>query len=194
MASTPQPYLTFEAYLEQERASDQKHEYVNGRIVAMAGGTPAHAYITANVIGALSRALGDSGNCRAFSPDLRIQVDKKHTYYADVSVICGQPAYVPGTTDVVTNPVLVVEVISPSTESRDRGEKLRQYRQLPSVRHILVIAQNAIDVEHYIRLDDGAWRLETLTSLTNQIHLSALNCVITLTAIYKDVEALQQPA
>src|SRR5579884_1869863 len=139
MASQPISRLTPEEYLALDRASDVKHEYWCGEVYAMAGGSPAHSFVINNIQTALTIAVRDR-DCGVFNADLRVCVDASQLWtYPDITVVCGGPKYTDARRDTISNPVLVVEVLSPSTARFDRGEKVRLYAKCPSVRGILLV-------------------------------------------------------
>ncbi len=154
------PRVTLAEYLSRERAASSKNILWKGEIFgvwAMAGGTPAHNTIAANVIVALGVALR-GGRCRVMTSDQKIWVPRASgVVYPDVVVACGGLALLEGTTDVLTNPSLLVEVLSPSTENFDRGEKFAGYRAIPSLRHYLLVSASGGLVERYARGDAGDW-------------------------------------
>lgn len=140
MSTTAQrPHYTYAEYLALEDESSTRHEYLNGEIYAMAGGTPDHAALAAAVIGLLRGQL--EPGCRAFTSDLRVRVPSTGlSTYPDAAVVCGRTQRAPDDPLAVVNPVLLVEVTSASTESYDRGEKLRHYKALPSLREVLIVS------------------------------------------------------
>jgi Uma2 family endonuclease len=190
MAGHPVQKLTMEQYLELERAATEKHEYVDGEMVAMAGGSPRHALITANIGGALRQALRGKG-CLTFSPDVRVCAFwDKLIAYPDVSIVCGPPAYADEKRDTLTNPTVLVEVLSPSTMNYDRGEKAARYRQMPSVKEFLIVEQEAVSVEHYRRLPDGSWQIVIQHNPDDVLRLESIQCELLLSEIYEGVDSL----
>jgi len=132
-------HYTYSEYLALEQESSVRHEYLEGEIYAMAGGTPDHAALAAAVIALLGRQLPPG--CRVFTSDLRIRIPATGlSTYPDAAVVCGRTQRAPDDPVAVTNPVILVEVTSPSTEDYDRGEKLRHYKSLESVREILFVS------------------------------------------------------
>ncbi|HLJ46532.1 MAG TPA: Uma2 family endonuclease [Bryobacteraceae bacterium] len=189
MSSQPVTRVSPEEYLELERAAETKHEWIEGEIVAMAGGSLAHALITGN----LCRELGSRllGRCLVFSPDARVCVDwQRMITYPDVTVLCGSPQYVDEKHDTITNPTLIAEVLSPSTQIFDRGQKSWLYRQLPSLSEYLLVSQEAVNVERYSRLPDGDWKIETVRDIEGVIKLASLGCELPLRLIYHGVDTL----
>jgi Uma2 family endonuclease len=151
--------MTYAAYLAAEETADVKHEYLRGEVFAMAGGTPAHARLAAAIIGELRNALADR-RCEVFTSDLRVRIDGTDlSTYPDVTVVCSD--FQPATIDrnAATNPVLIVEVLSESTEAYDRGEKFAHYRRLPSLREYLLVSSGEPRLESYARNSAGEWVL-----------------------------------
>jgi Uma2 family endonuclease len=157
-------------------------------MVAMAGGSPAHAFIASNCIYALMQALS-GGACRVFTSDLRVCVhwDRLITY-PDVTVVCGPLKFTESRRDTITNPTLVIEVLSPSTITFDRGVKAARYRDLSPLQEFLLVDQAPVDVEHYKRLPDGSWQITAHRDRTATIHLASLNATLPIAAIYQGVE------
>ena len=189
MASEPIPHLTPEHYLELERLVPEKHEYIDGDMVAMSGGSPSHSRIAANVIRHLPLQKG--GNCQIFTSDLRVSVHwSRLITYPDVTVVCGKPEYADGKRDTVTNPTLIVEVLSPSTESHDRGRKADLYRFIPSLREFLLIGQSPVLIDHYRRMPDGTWQIVALREMSDVLELESLGCRFPVTDVYAGIELL----
>lgn len=156
--------MTYAAYLASEQAGEIKHEYLHGQVYAMAGGTPEHAALTSAVITELSVALRGRP-CRVYSSDLRVRIDATDlSTYPDVTVVCGSLITAEIDANAATNPTLIVEVLSDSTEAYDRGEKFAHYRQLPSLREVLLISQRERRIESYRKGDDGVWSLREARS------------------------------
>lgn len=153
--------LSYLEYLEVEATAEVRHEYVDGELYAMSGGTPAHALLAANTIFEL-RVAHRGGPCAPYTSDLRVYVEAEHrAAYPDVTVLCGPPVHAPADPDAVTNPTVLVAVLSDSTERCDRGEKFRVYRQLPTLRDYVLVSQTEPYLEHFARNDDASWTLRT---------------------------------
>ncbi len=183
MASMPAVPLTEEQYLEIERRAESKSEFHDGQMFPMAGGSPNHSLL-ANRIGALLDRQMPFG-CRTFNADLRIKIASFGLYtYADCSVICGELNYADDRRDVILNPLLIVEVLSPSTEGYDRGKKFEFYRTIESFREYLIVHQDRPHVEHYSRQDDGSWLLREHTDPGGSVAIARLNIDISLTDLY----------
>lgn len=151
--------LTPEAFLTWEREQPTRYHYIGGEVFDMSGGSPRHNRLGLRAGGLLDRAMGGTG-CVAFSADQKLALGQDVFVYADVSVVCGPLELRPGHTDVLTNPAVVVEVLSKSTEGYDRGDKQRGYLALPSLVHLLFVSQREVRVELYTRQDDGSFRFE----------------------------------
>ncbi len=188
MSTVPITYLTPEQYLELDRASDVKNEYWYGEMYAMAGGSPPHSCVINRIQTALTVRLDDR-DCVVFNADLRVSVrwDTLITY-PDATVVCGEPQYVDDRFDTVTNPILVAEILSPSTAIKDRGAKAVLYRQVPSMREILLVEPSPVFIEHYWKLANGHWELETITDQAAVIKFPSLDCEIPVGEIYRKVE------
>ncbi len=177
--------LTPQEYLERERSATTKSEYIGGDILAMAGGSPNHSRIANDVRRNLGNHLS-TGPYEVFDSDLRVRVRRAGPYfYPDVSVTCGEAIF--DDEDCLTNPVVLVEVLSPVTAGYDRGEKWVQYRQMESLREYVLIAQNEPLVEHYVRLESGMWRFEELRVLERTLNLPALGTDVPLAEMYRRV-------
>lgn len=156
-------HMTAAEYLEWERAQTSRHEYHLGEVFAMAGGSPRHNFLSA-AMGAELRAAVRGKRCHVLSPDQRISAKEGERYvYADTVVACGGLRMEPGTTDVLANPTIVVEVLSRSTEMYDRGAKWEAYQRLPSLTDYLLVAQTSARIEHYQREGDS-WRYRVLSA------------------------------
>ncbi|MFO0606483.1 MAG: Uma2 family endonuclease [Polyangiales bacterium] len=160
--AAPNQPLSAEDYLQWERAQPERHEYHRGEVFAMAGGSARHNYLC-NAAGAELRAALRGRGCHVLSADQRISAAAGERYvYADAVVACGGVRMEPGTTDVLANPAIVVEVLSKGTASYDRGDKWDAYQRLPSLTDYLLVSQQAAAIEHYHREGDGSWRYRRL--------------------------------
>lgn len=176
--------FTFAEYLAMEAASATKHEYLDGEIYDMAGGTPDHSGLAANVIGELRAALRGRP-CRVFTSDLRVRVLATGLgAYPDATVICGSFEADPEDENTATNPVVLVEVLSDSTEAYDRGEKFAHYRRIPSLRDYVIVSQHHPLIEHYTRNDDGTWTLHEVRPPASA-RLS-IGCELPVEAVYEN--------
>jgi len=176
---------TFAEYLDLEGSSNVKHEFLEGAIYAMAGGTPRHAALTLAVAASLFNGLR-GGSCRAFSSDLRIRVlASGFAGYPDVTVVCGALEHDPASESTVTNPKLLVEVLSTSTQAFDLGEKFEHYKRIPTLQSVVYVWQDEIRVELRTRGSDGSWQSRTFQT-GETIPLADIGCHLSVDEIYRD--------
>ena len=182
-----QTYLTPEQYLARERKTDTKHEYHNGQIVAMSGASFAHNIITTNITTALNNELVGS-DCIVVASDMCVRTSPDTSYfYPDVVVVCGEPQFEDNTFDVLLNPVLIVEVLSPSTADYDRGEKFEHYKQLISLQEYIIVSQDRVHIEHYLRFGKQ-WVLTEFRAPENVLPLPSVEGALVLQDIYARVK------
>jgi Uma2 family endonuclease len=188
MVSAIKPrYVTPEEYLEAERKAEFKSEYFCGEIVAMSGSSPRHGTITVNVTGEFRSQLKGTP-CQAFSNDVKIRTLPNGLFaYPDLSVVCGELEYHDDRRDVITNPRVIVEVLSPSTESVDRGRKWMQYQQIASLTAYLLISQEQPYIEHYARQADQQWLLTIATGMDASLTLASIGCTLSPSEVYDRV-------
>ncbi|AGP37135.1 hypothetical protein BE04_33380 [Sorangium cellulosum] len=184
---------SYAEYLEQERTSPTKHEFLNGEIFAMAGGTPEHARLCLSV-GAELRAHLRGRPCVVYSSDLRVRVQATGlSTYPDVSVVCGRIERDPEDTDAALNPVVLVEVLSDSSEAYDRGQKFAHYRCIPSLREYVLVSQHEPRIEVFHRNEDGSWTLREARA-GKGVELQAIGCILSVDDVYRDPLAQAAPA
>ena len=180
-------FLTPEEYLAFERKATTKHEYLNGQIVAMSGASFAHNFLTMNVANQLYNQLIE-GECQVAASDMRVKVTEIDSYfYPDVVVVCGEPRAEDDTFDTLLNPVVIVEVLSPSTEVYDKGEKFEHYQQIASLKDYILISQDEVHVEHYCR-QESEWLQTEFRELADVLSLLSIDCELRLQDIYRRVE------
>jgi Uma2 family endonuclease len=188
MSSQVKVHYTPEEYLALERLAEYKSEYFNGEIFAMTDASRRHNLVAGNVLASLHGQLRKR-LCEVYSSDMRVKVSPTGLYtYPNVVVVCGEPIFDDKQKDTLLNPTVLVEVLSKSTASYDRGEKFEHYRKLDSLAEYLVIAQNKYHVEHYIRQPDNRWLLSETDDVQQTIHLSSIECDLALADIYDKVE------
>ena len=184
--ATPQTLLrmTANGYLDLERKAEERSEFINGCMYAMAGESLNHSTVCFNISGQIfAHLLGKS--CRGFSPNMKICVSESgRYYYPDLSIACGEPIFHDDYKDVLLNPVVVIEVLSPSTEKRDRGTKLLDYQQIPSLQDYLLVSQHQPMIEHYSRQQEGQWLYKMTRGLTEKIEIRSIECRLELSEIY----------
>lgn len=175
-------HYSFQEYLAVEEISAVRHEFLDGEIYAMAGGSIAHAALSVAASSALQSGL--AGRCRVFSSDLRIRsVASGLACYPDVSVVCGEVATDPASTETVTNPTVVVEVLSPATMDYDLGEKFSHYQQIPSLKAVIYVWQDRRQIEVRAREQGRAWRTEIVTEEA-VCRIDALGIPLAVDALY----------
>jgi Uma2 family endonuclease len=177
-------------YVAMERGSQQKHEYLCGQVLAMAGATPKHNLVCGNLIGALRDRLR-SRRCAVMPSDQHVYVATTELgTYPDVTVVCDRAKYHPDFPQSVVNPSVLVEVLSPSTEAYDRGAKFDHYAHLASLREYVLVATDRFAVDHFLREADGTWRLTTVRGLEGVVRLPSLDVSVTLAEIYENLDVV----
>lgn len=188
-----QTWIDYGTYLKLEAAADRKHEWFDGRVYAMAGGTPEHGRLAMQVGSELIRLSAACG-CGVYSSDVAIRVLATGlATYPDASVVCGPMARDPEDHNALTNPVVLVEVLSDGTEAYDRGEKFEHYQQIPSLRDYVLVSQRKARVEVYSRDEHNRWVLTT-ASAGESFALTAIEGVIEVDRVYAGVELATAPA
>lgn len=153
-------------YLLFEATADTKHEYSNGRVVAMTGASYRHNKIVSNLGRSLGNQLIDK-NCDVLLSDLHVKVESKSVSYPypDLVIVCGDPHFIGDRKDTITNPILLIEVLLPSTQINDRNEKLEEYLKIETLKEFILVSQDQAKVEQYYRTDDGQWAFRHITGL-----------------------------
>ncbi len=185
---TAQVLLTPEEYLVRERKALTKSEYRNGQIVAMPGASRKHNLITVNISSGLHFQLQER-TCEVYTNDMRVKVSTAGLYtYPDVVVVCDEPRFENKQFDTLLNPTVLVEVLSPSTEAYDRDEKFASYQKLDSLQEYVLVSQDRVRVEHYLRKPAARWELTEFRSLGDVLRLVSIRCELSLYAIYAKVQ------
>ncbi len=175
--------VTAEDYLEFERASEERHELINGEMFVMSGSNREHSLIAVSIGSKLSTALR-SKPYEVLNSGMRIRIEAMNRLtYADVPVVCGPPQLLDEERDVLLNPTAIFEVLSDSTESYDRGEKFAGYRTLPSLQEYVLVSQKQKLVEHFHRQADGSWLLR-VSGAGESVNLPSLGCELAVDEIY----------
>lgn len=189
MSEPARKWISVEEYLAFEARAEGKHEYFHGQIFDMAGGSPEHNLIAGNVLRELSIQL-DAEPCLVFPSDQRLKIASTGLYtYPDVTVQCGEPEYEDTRPRSLLNPLLIVEVLSESTEAYDRGAKFEHYRTLPSLREYVLVASNRRCVERFTRQPDSDdWVLAACTDPEGALALPSIGCRLELARVYHKVE------
>ena len=181
-------YMSESEYLEFEEKSETRHEYVNGRVKAMAGASWTHTVITQSTGTTLDMQLLDT-ECVVVSSEIKLKVDSKKVSfrYPDVMVVCGEPDFVDNRVDTIDNPKLIVEVLSPSTALEDRNEKLDEYTRLESLQEYVLISQDEARIERYLRQDSGDWLYSNVRGLDASLILPSIGVTLDFTFVYKKI-------
>lgn len=187
MSTRAERIYTADEYLATERASAHKSEFVKGRIYAMTGAKWPHNRIVSNIVTNLGVRLQE-GDCSVVSNDQRVKVSRTGMYtYPDVVALCGKPEFEDAEVDTLINPGVIFEVLSRSTELYDRGEKFSHYRKIESLREYILVAQDEVRVEQFVRHGDH-WMLTEFTSLSDILRMETFGCEIPLGLIYHRIE------
>lgn len=177
-------YWTIEEYLEMENASDEKHEYYKGEVFAMSGPKVPHNIISTNLLVAFSARLKGKG-CRPFNRDQRVHIEKNSLFtYPDISIVCGEVETLNNDDWNLLNPVVVVEVLSKSTKSYDRGDKFKLYRDIPSLNEYVLVDSEQVSVEVFWINEKGHWELVEYRSLNEDVQFQTLHIVMPMKEIY----------
>lgn len=178
--------ISASAYLARERNAEGKHEYWHGEVFAMAGASRRHNLLVANLVRSLGTALLDRP-CEVYPSDMRVANATRDVFtYPDVTVVCGEPTFADGAHDTLIDPLVIVEVLSDSTEAYDRGKKFEHYRGIASVRHYVLVAQDQPLVELYTRRGDGTWSFSD-HRMGDVVTLPAVECEVAVEEIYRKV-------
>jgi Uma2 family endonuclease len=176
--------VTPEQFLAMDREAEFKSEYYDGEIVAMTGGSLRHSRIASNLIGTLHGQLS-RGPCQAFGSDMRVWNAVQRSYtFPDVVVVCGRPVLSDDRQDVLLNPTLLIEVLSDSTEARDRGQKAEGFRRLESLQEYLLVSQHEVRVERYRRYGERQWLMTEALHESEVLDLDSIGCRLTLSDVY----------
>lgn len=187
MTVPSKPHLTPQQYLAIERAAETRSEYLNGEMVAMTGGNRDHSLILGNLLWELGSQLRDRP-CEVYSIGLRVHVAQTGLYtYPDVIVVCGEPQLEDEQADTLLNPTVIVEVLSPKTESYDRGRKFQHYRTLGSLAEYLLVSQTQPRIERFLRQADGLWLFGDAAGLEAALTLPSIGCELKLAEVYAKV-------
>ncbi len=183
----PKSTLTPDEYLAIERQAEQRSEFYAGEMFLLAGASRRHNRISTNITSQLDRQLG-ARDCDVYASDLRVLVDPTGLYtYPDITVTCGPERFVDDHNDVLLNPLILVEILSASTEAYDRGRKFQHYQQIESLVEYVLVAQDALRVEHYRKQDTG-WLYRDIRGAEGVLELPAIGCRVRLSDIYRRVE------
>ena len=182
------PLISQEEYLANERSSETKSEYYQGEIFAMASASERHNLIVANIIGELRSQLKKKP-CRVYPSDMRLKIEETGLYtYPDVIVVCGEREFDDEKSDTLLNPDVIIEVLSDSTESYDRGRKFWHYRKLKSLKEYVMISQNTLSMEKYAKDETHSWIFTETDDAHTMIFLESIGCELSLSEVYDKTE------
>ena len=177
------PYLVVEDYMAGENDGEIRHEYIYGEVYARAGSSDRHNRISFNLAKKIDAKIDPNGDCQVFMTDMKLQADEATFYYPDVFVACDKPDPY-----FRREPILITEVLSPSTETIDRREKLKVYRQIPTLQEYVIIAQDKMHVELYQKQSDGFWQKQIFTEAEEIVGLIFVDLQLSLQEIYQGVD------
>ncbi len=181
-------YVTPDEYLAAERLSDYRSEYLDGGVYPMTGGSVNHNQITFNLALELGVQLRPRP-CRVLGVDLKVRLPSSPKFfYPDLVAVCGELQFHDERRDIILNPDLVVEVLSPSTEAFDRGAKFRAYQTIESLKEYVLVSQNEPLIEQFIRNGDGEWKYKSAAGLESSLALPSIECTLNLSAVYDKVD------
>lgn len=182
LTAQPPPFMTVEAYLAFERNSETKHEYLAGDIFAMSGASAAHTIIMGNIFASLHNQVRERP-CTVFPSDMRLGLIQQHIYvYPDIMVVCGDLQFADNARDTLTNPIVIIELLSPSTEQYDRRKKSQYYRMIPSLQEYLLVAQDEPYIEHFVRYSEHQWLFSEMTQ--GEVQLVSIDCFLRIADVY----------
>lgn len=188
MSAIPKTKLTPEDYLKFERKSEERHEYFDGEIFAMSGAKRNHNKVVGNLSGLIWQHLKGK-DCEFYPTDMRVFVPETGLYtYPDLVVVCGEPEFQDDVFDTLLNPILLIEVLSETTESYDRGKKFQHYRSIESLQEYILVSQNEARIEKYVRHGDGFWLLSEAVGIDSNIEFSSIECEIELSEVYDKID------
>jgi len=187
MSTVPKHFITPEEYLSREKDAEFRSEYFRGEMFAMAGASANHNLIVGNCVQTLGQQLKKKP-CRVYPSDLKLRIETTGLYtYPDLSVVCGEPQLESDGGDVLLNPIVLVEVLSDSTEGYDRGKKFEHYRTIPSLKHYVLIAQDRHSIDCFSRQPDGSWVLNSCQAVDEKVELAAIDSQLVVEEVYDKV-------
>ncbi len=179
--------ISIEEYLLLEETAEEKHEYYLGEVFAMAGGTIAHNQIVSNTIAELNFFLRGK-NCQVFPSDLKVHIEANSLFtYPDLSIVCGEPERWKNRNDVITNPVVLIEVLSKKTENYDRGQKFKLYRDIPALKEYILISSREILIEKYTRLSTYFWNFREINNPDEVLQIESIAFTCPIKELYRNV-------
>lgn len=183
------PSITAEDYLTAERESDSRHEFLDGRVYAMAGESLSHSQVCMNLGGEVRNKLKGK-DCQPLSPNMKVRTSTASLFaYPDLTIVCGEPQFHDKKKDVLVNPKVIFEVLSPSTEKYDRSTKFARYRMgNETLNDYVLVSQEKPFVEHFSKRDDGEWLYRSFGDMNEVFEIESVGCLLSLAEIYDRVE------
>lgn len=191
MTALPKPIYVADEYLALEKNADYRSQFYYGEIFAMAGASRKHNSIAGNVYANIHFQLRHR-DCEIYQSDMRVKVCEDFYTYPDVVVVCGKPAIEKKHGENLLNPIILIEVLSPSTEKFDRGEKARLYRLMPSLKEYVLISQDKAHIEHFVRQENGGWLMTEIYESSDALQLQSIDCAVNLQDVYAKVDFNEQ--
>ncbi len=188
MSSLPKQRWTEAEYLAFERASKEKHELIDGEIISMTGASEPHNRIVTNVSASLYNQIGER-NCSVYTSDLRVRISCRQYTYPDITIVCGANILAEDDyQDVLLNPTVIIEVLSPSTQGYDRGDKFTLYPTLPSLQEYVLISQHRIQIERFTRQPDNLWLYADTQQADGFLSLTSIACTLWAKDVYRRLQ------
>jgi Uma2 family endonuclease len=180
--------ITETDYLAFERDSEVKHEFIDGEIYAMVGASRNHNLIAGSTLVAIYNQLRGK-SCEIYPSDMKVRTPSTGSYlYPDITVVCGEARFDDDQRDILLNPTLIIEVLSPNTERYDRGKKFQRYRELVSLQEYILIAQDSPHIERFVRQKDGLWQFSEAHGLQESLDLTSIGCQLALAEVYEQID------
>jgi Uma2 family endonuclease len=193
MSALPKKKLTEAEYLAIEWEAECKSEFLNGEMFPMAGASWQHNKLTANLLGELYQRL-KGGPCDVYAADMRVKVTRTGLYtYPDLLIVCGPPEFDPMDANTLVNPQVIYEILSKSTEGYVRGAKFRHYQRLPSLQEFVLVSQDQMLLERFVRQSDGRWLLTNFDDPAGEFALASIPVRVPIADIYRGVELPNEP-
>ena len=189
VASSPSTKVTAEEYLALNRAAEFRSEFIDGEIIAMSGGSMRHSGVKINLVGEVRDALRGTP-CQAFDSDLRVRVSPRMYAYPDLTVVCGKPMLADDREDILLNPRVIFEVLSPSTEYYDRGVKFRRYREIESLTDYILVDPDQARIEQFTRGQAHTWIFRDCQSACEILLIESIGASVPIARIYERIEFL----
>ena len=193
MSALPQMQMTESEYLALERSSEIKHEFIAGELYAMSGASETHNLIASSTNAMLYNQLRGRP-CKIYHSDMKVRTPATRSYtYPDITVVCGEAQIADDQRDILLNPTVIIEILSPTTERYDRGKKFQHYREIPSLQEYVLIAQDSPRVERFVRQEGGFWQFSDTHGLEASLALDSIACTQHLAEIYEQVSFDESP-